>query len=129
MFRWPDEPLGSRSFRASPSEPPTAWHPEVDVYEHPEGLLLAFAVPGVVAENVEIQVEGSLLTVRGQRELPIPENAEPRRIELRKGPFRRQLRLPASADADSVRTQLLHGLLLIHVPKPPPTRVRVEARG
>lgn len=129
MFMWPDEPLRSRTSRASRSTPPSAWQPEVDVYEHPEGLLLTFAVPGVVPENVEVQVEGALLTVRGQRELPIPENAEPRRIELRKGAFQRQVRLPASADVDSVRTQLLHGLLLVHVPKPPPTRVRVEARG
>jgi HSP20 family protein len=105
------------------------WPPEVDVYEHPEGYLLTFALPGVVAEHIDVQVAGTVLTVQGKREFPVPENAVPRRIELPRGRFHRQVRLPASADLSSIRTQLMHGLLLVHVTKPPPTRVRVQARG
>ena len=128
MFMWPDELVGNARRRAGQRDVAHEWQPEVDVYEHPEWLLLACAVPGVLQEDVEVQVAGTLLTVQGKRDLPIPENADPRRIELRKGRFRRQLRLPARADASSIRTQLLHGLLLIQVPKPPPTRIKVERR-
>lgn len=128
MFRWPDELVGSGRPRVDPGEG-QGWQPEVDLYEHPEGLLLAFAVPGVVQEAIEVRVAETLLTVQGKRDLPVPENAKPRRIELRKGRFRRHVRLPASADGSSIRTQLLHGLLLIHVPKTPPRRIKVEAGG
>lgn len=128
MFMWPDELVVSARQRID-LQTAQEWQPEVDVYEHPTGLLLAFAVPGVLEEDVEVQVAGSLLTVQGERVLPVPENANPRRIELRKGRFRRQVRLPASADTSSMHTQLLHGLLLVHVPKPPPRRIQVERGG
>ena len=129
MFVWRDELLGGAGLREEPTSSGQGWQPELDIYEHPEGLLLTFAVPGVVPDDLEVQVAGTLLTVQGKRDMPIPENASPRRVELRKGHFRRQVRLPASADASSIRSQLMHGLLLIHIPKPPPTRVKVEARS
>lgn len=128
MFMWPDELVGSAWRQVDPREG-QGWQPEVDVYEHPEGLVLAFAVPGVLQEDIEVQVAGTQLTVQGKRDLPVPENANPRRTELRKGRFRRQVQLPASADGSSIRTQLLHGLLLIHVPKTPPRRIKVEGGG
>lgn len=128
MFMWPDELVGSGWRRVDPGQG-QGWQPEADVYEHPEGLLLTVAVPGVLQEDIEIQVAGTLLTVQGKRDPPVPENAGPQRIELRKGRFRRQFHLPASADGSSIRTQLLHGLLLIHVPKTPPRRIKVEGVG
>jgi len=128
MFMWPDELVGRPGRRIDPREG-QGWQPELDVYEHPEGLLLAFAVPGVLQEDIEVQVAGTLLTVQGNRDLPVPENANPQRIELRKGRFSRRVQLPASADESSIRTQLLHGLLLIHVPKTPPRRIKVEGDG
>jgi HSP20 family molecular chaperone IbpA len=126
---WTDELLGSARLSEERTSSAQGWQPELDIYEHPEGLLLTFAVPGVVQEDIDVHVAGTLLTVQGRRVMPIPENAHPRRVELRKGHFTRQVRLPASADASSIRSQLLHGLLLIHIPKPPPARVKVEARG
>jgi HSP20 family molecular chaperone IbpA len=129
MFMWRDDLLGSAGLREERTSSVQGWQPELDVYEHPEGVLLAFAVPGVVPDDIEVQVAGTLLTVHGKRELPIPENANPRGVELRKGHFRRHVRLPASADTSSIRSQLMYGLLLIHIPKPPPTRVKVESRG
>lgn len=128
MFMWSDELVGSDPRRVDP-EQGQGWQPEIDIYEHPEGLLLAFAVPGVLEEDIQVQVAGTLLTVQGKRDLPVPENANPRRIELHKGRFSRRVRLPASADGSSIRTQLLHGLLLIHVPKTPPRRIKVEGDG
>jgi HSP20 family molecular chaperone IbpA len=84
----------------------------------------------VVPDDIDVQVAGTLLTVKGKkRELSIPDHANPRGLELPKGQFRRQVRLPASADASSIHSQLMYGLLLIHIPKPPPARVKVESRG
>ena len=128
LFMWPDELVGSGRPGVGPGSG-QGWQPEVNVYEYPEGLLLAFAVPGVLQEDIEVQVTGTLLTVQGNRDLPVPENANPQRIELRKGRFSRRVQLPASADETSIRTQLLHGLLLIHVPKTPPRRIKVEGDG
>lgn len=128
VFMWPDELVVSARHRIVTGTA-QGWQPEVDVYEHTAGLLLTFAVPGVLEEDIEVHVAGTVLTVQGKRDLPVPENANPRRIELPKGRFKRQVQLPASADPSSIRTQLLHGLLLIHVPKPPPKRVKVERGG
>ena len=44
-----------------------AWQPAVDVYRTATGWLLKFDLAGVRPEDIDVNVSGSRLTVRGQR--------------------------------------------------------------
>lgn len=111
--RQPDEGLGS------------AWQPPVDVYEDADGILLKVELPEVDPKEVEIQVEGNSLTLRGERKL---ENVDKRegyqRIERIYGAFSRSFTLPPMVDVEHVSAEGKDGVLRIFLPKRPETKPR-----
>jgi HSP20 family protein len=69
------------------------WEPPVDIHETDEGLVLLFALPGVAAEDIEVRLDPSALTVSAVRRLPSPRDALIRRLEIPHGRFVRQIAL------------------------------------
>lgn len=71
------------------------WEPPVDVFETDRHFLIVIALPGVLPEHVQIEVNGSAVTVRGMRRLP-PAAASGliHRLELPYGRFERCIALP-----------------------------------
>jgi HSP20 family protein len=129
MLIWRHEVLHRAYLDQEPVEHGVGWRPELDIYEDRGGFVLCLAVPGVGQEDIDVFAEGQTLTVGGTRKLPIPNDATTHRVELPRGRFQRQIRLPAGADLSGARTQLKDGLLLIHVPKVArETRVKVDIR-
>ena len=58
--------------------------------------MIMVALPGVASEQLEIVVEGTVLTIRGQRSIPgAAKEAVVRRLEIPFGRFERQIELPA----------------------------------
>jgi HSP20 family protein len=89
-------------------------------------------LPGIDPEAVEVSVEDSTLTVRGEREFSHEDTDEGafRRIERRYGSFSRSLSLPKTADADRVEASFDKGVLTIEVPKregAKPRKITVKA--
>lgn len=117
MLIWRHEVLHRTYLDQEPVEHDIGWRPELDIYEDRSGFVLCLAVPGVRQEDIDVFAEGQTLTVGGARQLPIPPGATTHRVELPRGRFQRQIRLPAGADLTGASTQLNDGLLLIHVPK------------
>lgn len=90
-----------------------AWEPPLDVYETHDGLVLQFALPGVVAGQLEVGIEGSVLSVRGERPHPAAmRDAAIRRLEIPYGRFERRVMLPAGR-YQLVRNDLADGCLVI----------------
>src|SRR5256714_15438206 len=77
------------------------WSPFVDVFEDNEGITLKVELPEVDANDVDIQLEGNALILRGERKL---ENAEKReghhRIERYYGSFSRSFTLPTTVQLE-----------------------------
>lgn len=72
------------------------WAPPLDLYETVDELILLVALPGVEPRNIELYLDDGVLTVVGQRDLPVlARNAEIRRLEIPHGRFVRKLRLPS----------------------------------
>src|SRR3972149_5361111 len=72
--------------RAFGRERNTPWMPAMDVYETEDKLVVTVGLPGLSAEDVEVQVEDSTLTVNGKREFSSEVNEEHyHRIERRDG--------------------------------------------
>jgi HSP20 family protein len=116
---------------------PTPFVPPADVIVTDEGVTVVMDVPGLRAENLEIELENDMLTVRGERAYPYGEDGDPQRHEWRRiersfGRFERSLRVPAGLSPDQVQASLADGVLTINVPRPQspqPKRIQIEAGG
>jgi HSP20 family protein len=116
-----DLPRIQREFERSFSQRNRAaeFAPAVDVHEDSESVSLSAELPGVKREDIEIQVDGNVLTVRGERKLAQREEEGRRfhRVERSYGSFARQFHLPSNIDATQIDAQLSDGILTVRLPK------------
>ena len=101
------------------------WSPLVDIFENKEGITLKVELPEVDANDVDIQLEGNALTLRGERKL---ENADKQegyhRVERSYGVFSRRFTLPSTVETGNVTAQSRDGVLRIFLPKKAETKPR-----
>ncbi|HEY4826812.1 MAG TPA: Hsp20/alpha crystallin family protein [Solirubrobacteraceae bacterium] len=111
----------------------SAFIPPADLLIDDAGVTVYIDVPGLRAENLEIELENDTLTIRGER--PFPYSHEDgggpvRRIERGFGRFERTLRVPAGLNPESVQADLHDGVLTLRIPKPEtlrPRRIEIKA--
>ncbi len=100
------------------------WAPRVDLADENGQLVLTAEIPGIEPEDVDIEVEGNMLTIRGEKKIEREEKGEHIRLaERRYGAFERTFTLPSSADPEKVDAEFHQGVLKLKVAKRP------EARG
>jgi HSP20 family protein len=123
LFRTFDATYGRNEQR---EESMTAtWSPLVDIFEDQDGITLKAELPEVDAKDVDIQLEGNTLTLRGERKLEKDENREGyHRIERTYGAFSRSFTLPDLVDVEHISAESKDGVLRIHLPKKPETKPR-----
>lgn len=93
--------------------------PAADVALGDNDLVLTFDMPGLSAEDIEIEVVGDTLTVRGERGRPaVPDGMRLTHAERGFGRFERTVRIPSGVDPDSVTATMDNGVLSLLVPKP-----------
>ena len=111
----------------------TDWVPPVNVAETPDSILVTAELPGVSPDDVEIQVEENVLTIRGEKhEERQAEDAEHHMhiSERIMGSFSRSFTLPRKADVERIAAEFGDGVLKVDVPKAPETRARrIEVRA
>ncbi|MDQ3039338.1 MAG: Hsp20/alpha crystallin family protein [Pseudomonadota bacterium] len=101
------------------------WTPRVDIKEEPNRFVLFADIPGVDPEQIEVQMDKGILTVKGERSIERVEETESfSRIERRHGSFHRRFALPDSADPENISASGRHGVLQITIPKRPETTPR-----
>jgi HSP20 family protein len=84
---------------------PNGWSPETDIYETEADLVLQTDLPGFNAKDIDIVVENSVLTIRGERQFEAKVQAEGlHRMERSYGKFSRSFTLPASVNRRTTRT-------------------------
>ncbi len=107
------------------------WMPSVDVSETEQELVLAFDVPGVPKERLNVEVEDNTLTVSGTREqMEEREGERFYRRERRFGTFSRSIPLPAGIDESQITADSRDGVLEVRIPKPQqPQPRRIEIGG
>ncbi len=114
-----------RSGRTEELPAATTWQPLVDVFEDAEGITLKVELPEVDAKDVEIQVEGNSLTLKGERKLEKEDKREGyHRIERTYGAFSRTFTLPNTVDVEHITAESKDGVLRIFLPKKPETKPR-----
>jgi HSP20 family protein len=107
------------------------WIPAMDLVEEGEEYVLRADLPGVREEDVNIEVEGNVLTISGERKAEKEDRKEGYyRVERAVGRFSRSLTLPDGVDPDSIQAQFENGVLTVRIPKPQerqPRRVAIRA--
>ena len=110
-----------------------AWAPALDIAERPDAYLVTVEVPGVKPEDLDITLEGGVLTVQGERRFQDESTDQQwHRVERRYGAFRRSITLPSQVKADAIEASFQDGLLQVLVPKAEaamPKRIEVRAGG
>jgi HSP20 family protein len=114
-FRMPrifDELLGARAGR------PARWAPAVDIAEDDQKYVITAEIPGASKEDVHVDVNDNMLTIRGEKRSEREEKRQHGRwIERSYGSFSRSFTLPADASADRVNAAFKDGVLTLELPK------------
>jgi HSP20 family protein len=101
------------------------WVPAVDIVEEQDRFVLRADVPGVKAEDIDVNMENGVLTVSGERHEESSEQANGvKRIERLTGKFYRRFSLPEVANAEEISAKSANGILEVVIPKQPEIRAR-----
>jgi HSP20 family protein len=105
--------------------------PPADVIAAEDGVMVYMDLPGVSGEQVDIELENDMLTIRGERPFPYGQDGGrgTRRIERGFGQFERTLRVPRGLDPEAVTASLKDGVLTLQIPKPEslkPRKIQVQ---
>lgn len=88
----------------------------LDIYTTKDAVVIRASVPGVKPDDVEITVEGSTVTIRGETKAPQEEGSFLLQ-EQRYGPFARAIDLSIPVQADKAEAKFENGVLTLTVPK------------
>ena len=127
---WPETPSLFEEFFNDPFFSSVArngdrWLPAVDILEKDGNLVMRAEVPGVTEKDIELKLEGNILTLKGEKK---QEHEEERnnyhRMESFYGSFTRSFTLPDSVDRDHIKADYRNGILTVTIPQKPEVRPR-----
>ncbi len=104
--------------------------PRTDLAETDDAVVVSMELPGVDPKDVDIELSGDLLTVRGEKKAEREDRGKDYHfVEREFGTFCRTIQLPGTVDPDKVEATFRNGVLTIRVAKHPearPKRVKVR---
>jgi HSP20 family protein len=97
------------------------WIPVMDLLETPVEYTIRLEVPGFHKENLDINLNGELLTITGKREIAPEMEGEGYLVKERAiGKFVRTIRLAVPVAEKKIVAEYRDGLLVVHLPKETP---------
>lgn len=112
-----NEFVGGLSQFPAPSFVGRRGFPALNIWESPEAVHVEAELPGVDAKDLEINVVGKELTLKGQRVAEAKEGETYHRRERAIGAFTRLVKLPVEVNPDAVHATLRGGVLEVTLPK------------
>jgi len=106
--------------------------PRIDLQDSEGELRLHADLPGVQPSDLDIRVEGDVLTIRGERKAESERNEQNFHVmERSHGRFQRSIQLPFTPNPDEVQATVRGGVLELRIPKHAPQERsrRIEVRG
>lgn len=103
----------------------------MDAWQADGEFVVAFDLPGVSADSVDLNVERNVLTVRAERGEPAGEGVELIVSERPRGVFSRQLILGDTLDTDNVKASYDAGVLTLRIPvveQAKPRKIEIETK-
>ncbi len=89
--------------------------PAVDIYENEDEILLHADMPGVVKEDISLDIDNGTLSISGVRRLETEGAASYE--EFSDAEYVRSFSVPQTIDVEKVEADLKNGVLRLHLPK------------
>lgn len=109
------------------------FRPAVDIYEDDQGVHVKADLAGVKPEDLNVDVENSVLTIKGERRMETTDDKNGyHRVERRYGAFTRSFALTDDVDPDKIEADYKDGVLNIvlpHAEKRSKRNISVKAEG
>jgi HSP20 family protein len=111
-----------------------SWLPAVDIYEtDAHEYVIKAELPDMKREDINITVENSVLTLKGERKAEFDAPSEhAHRIERHHGAFTRSFVLPSTVDANRISASYKDGVLTLRIPQredAKPRQIQVDVAG
>lgn len=113
---------------------PNRWNPRMDISEEDDQYVVDLEVPGVKKEDLNITVEGDLLTLSGQKNIQREvRNDQTGTLHKERffGTFSRSVRLSEQVNEENIEATINNGILTVRIPKIQPSSPisrRIEIR-
>ena len=92
--------------------------PAIDMYQTDDEIVVKAALPGIKADEVQINITGEVLTLKGEVKQEEEKKDKAWHIrEQRYGSFERSVVLPTDVVADKAKAEFENGILIITLPK------------
>lgn len=104
----------------------------MDAWQENDEFVVAFDLPGVSADSVDLNVERNVLTVRAERGEPAGEGVELIASERPRGVFSRQLILGETLDTENVKASYDAGVLTLRIPvaeQAKPRKIEIQSKN
>jgi len=98
--------------------------PAVDIFEHEEAITVLADMPGVRAQDLEIDLRENVLTLTGRVTVSEPSGQSPVLREYDPGIFFRQFTLGSAIEQAKIDAKLTDGVLRLELPKAERARPR-----
>ena len=106
-------------------------HIPLDVKDEKDAFVLYAVVPGLVAEDIEIEIMHDVVSISGEFQHEIDEDEVYLRNERPSGRFHRSLRFTTKLESDKAEAKLENGILRLRIPKVPeaqPKSIKITAK-
>jgi HSP20 family molecular chaperone IbpA len=106
------------------------YRPLADIRDTGQGVVLTLEMPGVGREDVDIDLERRVLTVRGRGRVVNPEGYRRVYAEYGEGDYERVFTLSEEINEGAIRAEMANGVLTLTLPRAEavkPKRIEVKA--
>lgn len=122
-----------RLYRMFGSAIERSWMPAVDIIDTPKAFVLKAELAGMKLEDVHIELEDDVLTIKGERHQEEPlEGEQYQSTEWHYGSFQRSISLPRSVKRDAIEATYEDGVVEVRVPKAAevrPQQIEIKSKG
>lgn len=108
-----------------------SWMPPVDIFQNGDHeLVLKAELPDMTREDIDINIDTFVLTVKGEKKLSNEVKEERfHHVERRYGTFTRSFSLPQTVDTGKVAAEYKNGVLTVRLPlreEAKPRQIKVD---
>lgn len=96
----------------------------LDVHENDNAYEVSAAVPGLTADQLQVNFQDGVLTISGEINQENRDDSRAIMLERVYGKFQRSVRLPLQVKADAIEAVLDNGILKLTLPKTPEVQPR-----
>jgi HSP20 family protein len=110
-----------------------SWMPAVDILDTPGAIVLKAELAGMKPEDVHIELDDDVLTIKGERHQEETLDKEQyQSTEWHYGAFQRSITLPRSVKREAIEASYENGVVEVRVPKAAevvPQQIELKVKG